>query len=601
MAQDYRTLKLEVLAETKQFVKGMSDANKETATFGDKLGDFAKKAGVALAAVGAAAGVMAIKIGKEAIAAASDLAESTSKVGVIFGNVSKEIENFASTAAASLGQTRIQAQNAASTFATFGKAAGLTGQDLSKFSIEFVKLASDLASFNNTSVDQAINALGAALRGEAEPIRAYGVLLNDATLKAKAMEMGIYDGSGSLTAQQKVLAAHQVVLSQTTDAQGDFARTADGMANSQKILTARLEEAKITLGQALLPVALEVVNFFNDNFLPVIENIAGAFSNPDGEGLIDRVREFIAEVTEFLNPIIEALTESFEKVSEAITQNKGNYEDILDAVKALYDFFVTYFVPLLKYSVVNAIEGIGTAFRVVLNIVGPIVGSIANLIEGIVTTVDKAIQAILRLVNNAIDGINKVLQAYNSISFLPNLPSIPKVGIGGGKTGTGSNTVPSSSLPTGFTSTTSTGTKSSSTISSTDATKSIANIFDTAMGKTGTGTDKVGAGADTDWGKLFFDAVDLFTDVGRQQSKSLATLELLNPELARQVQGGTFLNPSSAFDVAGTVAANQQGNVVINVNAPSVIDEEGFSRAVQLALNNSSRRLGGGGDQLLVL
>jgi len=188
MAQDYRTLKLEVLAETKQFVKGMNDANKETESFGDKLGDFSKKAGAALAVVGAAAGAMAIKVGKEAVQAASDLAESTSKVGVIFGNVSEEITKFAAQAASSLGQTRIQAQNAASTFATFGKAAGLSGKDLSNFSIEFVKLASDIASFNNTSVDQAINALGAALRGESEPIRAYGVLLNDATLKAKAIK-----------------------------------------------------------------------------------------------------------------------------------------------------------------------------------------------------------------------------------------------------------------------------------------------------------------------------------------------------------------------------------------------------------------------------
>jgi hypothetical protein len=51
----------------------------------------------------------------------------------------------------------------------------------------------------------------------------------------------------------------------------------------------------------------------------------------------------------------------------------------------------------------------------------------------------------------------------------------------------------------------------------------------------------------------------------------------------------------SGFNVAGTVAANQQGNVVINVNAPSVIDEEGFTRAVVLALNNSNARNGGGG------
>lgn len=65
------------------------------------------------------------------------------------------------------------------------------------------------------------------------------------------------------------------------------------------------------------------------------------------------------------------------------------------------------------------------------------------------------------------------------------------------------------------------------------------------------------------------------------------------------------LNPSgraisSGFDVAAARRGEERGNVIINVNSPSVIDEEGFSRAVQLALNNSSRRLGGGGDQLIL-
>jgi hypothetical protein len=65
------------------------------------------------------------------------------------------------------------------------------------------------------------------------------------------------------------------------------------------------------------------------------------------------------------------------------------------------------------------------------------------------------------------------------------------------------------------------------------------------------------------------------------------------------------LNPTgkaiaSGFDVAAARREDERGNVVINVNAPSVIDEEGFSRAIQLALNNSSRRLGGGGDQLIL-
>jgi hypothetical protein len=544
MAQDYRTLKLEVLAETKQFVKGMNDANKETKSFGDKLGDFSKKAAAALAVVAAAAGAMAIKIGKEAVQAASDLAESTSKVGVIFGDVSKEITKFAAQAAASIGQTRTQAQNAASTFATFGKAAGLTGQDLSKFSIEFVQLASDLASFNNTSVDQAITALGAALRGEAEPIRSYGVLLNDATLKAKAMEMGIYSGTGTLTAQQKVLAAHQVVLAQTTDAQGDFARTADGMANSQKILTARLEEAKITLGEALLPIALSAVNLFNDKFLPVIEKIAGAFSSPDGQGLTNRISQFVQQVRDFLAPILEALRGAFEKVSKAISDNKGNFEAVFIAFKTVYDFALTYLIPILKNQLATAISGIGTAFSVVLKVVTPIVGAIASLITGIINIIDKAIAAVINLANKAIDAINTVLAAYNRIPGLPDVTLLKNIT---GAAASGSNTI-STQLPFG-------------------------------------GNPLIGS------------APIATTPVVTAPTTTSAATSAASKAASTAISSMSGI--SGNFDV-GSFRMAENAGITINVNAPSAIDEEGFTRAVILALNNSERRSGGGSSQLIL-
>lgn len=582
MAQDYRTLKLEVLAETKQFVKGMSDANKETLTFGDKLGDFAKKAGVALAAVGAAAGAMAIKVGKEAVAAASDLAESTSKVQVIFGDAADEIKKFAATAAASLGQTRTQAQNAASTFATFGKAAGLTGSQLANFSTEFVKLASDLASFNNTSVDQAITALGAALRGESEPIRAYGVLLNDATLKAKAMEMGIYDGEGALTAQQKVLAAHKVVLSQTTDAQGDFARTADGMANSQRILSARLEEAKIILGEALLPIALSVVNLFNDKFLPIIEKITEAFSNTSGSGLTDKVRDFISQARDFLNPIIEAVTEAFVKVTDAIAANKGSFENILNIIKTVYNFFLDFFVPLLKNQVVNAITGIGIAFSGISAVITPVLTVVTNIVDGIITVIDKAVRSIINLVNTAIDGINKAIAAYNSIPIAPNIPTVPKIsGSSGGSTG--SNTVPDSSLPGGIVLTPPKTTGGSTTTTTNSG--GIPSISTSTGGSSG----KIDANADTDWGQLMLDAVDLFTDTLKNQSKSLEGLAALSPELARQVQAGTFVPPSKqggGFNVGQFRAAEERSNIVFNING--AIDPTSTARQIADILNSEA-------------
>jgi len=232
-------------------------AFKELETNGEKASFVVKKA--FLPAAAALTG-LAVAGGK-AVSMASDLAETQNKVGVIFGSSAKSIQNFASSANKALGQTQNEALTAASTFGTFGKAAGLAGDDLATFSTDFVTLASDLASFNNSTPEEATLALGAALRGESEPLRRFGVLLDDATLKAKATEMGIYSGNKALTAQQKILAAQQAILEQTTDAQGDFARTSDGLANQQRILRATLEDTATKIGMALLPAVQAVLPF----------------------------------------------------------------------------------------------------------------------------------------------------------------------------------------------------------------------------------------------------------------------------------------------------------------------------------------------------
>jgi hypothetical protein len=262
MAGQSRTLKLSILADVDKLKQSLNVGSKDVDGFAGKIGDFSKKAALAFAAVAAAAGAMAIKIGVDAVKAASDLSETISKVGVLFGDTADDIEKFADGAASSLGQTKQQALDAAATFATFGKSAGLSGKDLSKFSIDFVKLSSDLASFNNTSPEQAINAIGSALRGEAEPLRQYGVLLDDASLRQAALELGIISTTkNALTPQQKVLAAQALIYKQTGTAQGDFERTSDGLANKTRILTAQLENAKTTIGEALLPIVLELANF----------------------------------------------------------------------------------------------------------------------------------------------------------------------------------------------------------------------------------------------------------------------------------------------------------------------------------------------------
>ena len=280
---DVRTLKLNLLADVSQFGQGISKADLDTKSLSTNIKKYGKVMAKAFAVAAAAAAAFAVKIGVDAIKSASDFNEEVSKTSVIFGDGADEINKFAKTASAALGLSRTEALKASGTFAILGKGAGLTGTDLTKFSKSATTLAADLGSFFNTKAEDAITAIGAALRGESEPIRKYGVLLNDSTLKAKAMEMGLYDGKGALDIQAKSLAAYQVILDQTKDAQGDFARTSDGLANQQKILSTSLENLKITMGQSLLPMMLRVVE--------QATIMAKAFGGDDPQGLSERARE----------------------------------------------------------------------------------------------------------------------------------------------------------------------------------------------------------------------------------------------------------------------------------------------------------------------
>jgi len=221
-----------------------------------------------------AGGVAAAGLYKLA-SAAGDLEESQNKANVVLGKEGAgALEEYANGAAKAAGISKRAAIDAGSTFAVFGKSAGLSGQGLADFSVDLTQLAGDLASFSNTTTDEAIVAIGAALRGESEPIRQYGVLLDDATLKAEALEMGIYSGTGALSQQQRVLAAQSQILKQTTDAQGDFGRTSDSLANQQRQLAAEFENTKASIGEALLPAFQSIVGG--------LSGVTGAFNSlPD--------------------------------------------------------------------------------------------------------------------------------------------------------------------------------------------------------------------------------------------------------------------------------------------------------------------------------
>jgi hypothetical protein len=306
-----------------EFNRGINKAEGGLKGLGNSLSKFL---GPALIAGAAAAGAFAVKLGVDAVNAASDLIETQNKVGVIFGESSQAILDFAETSVTALGQTETQALEAAATFAQFGKAAGLAGNDLVNFSTEFVTLSADLASFNNSSPEEAITALGSALRGEAEPLRRFGVLLDDAALKEKALALGISDGTSKLSTQQKVLAAHAVVMEQTADAQGDFGRTADGLANTTRILSAAVEDAKSEIGLGLVAAIEDVTKSMGGS-----KGLAQTISDT-GTGIADLTAGIGSLVSMFAK-----LTGGVEKTNKSILVTENAFGKLSDGTVDLID------------------------------------------------------------------------------------------------------------------------------------------------------------------------------------------------------------------------------------------------------------------------
>ena len=215
----------------------------------------------------------------DAITNASSLNEAGTATIQIFGDAATEISKFA-TGAVDIGLSSIAATDAAKTFGIFGKSAGLAGQANVDFSTKLTTLAADLASFNNTTPEEAILALGAGLRGEAEPLRRFGVLLDDFTLRQKAVQLGLTKTTKeALTPQMKVMASYGVIMDQTSVQQGDFARTSDGLANQQRILDAQMENLKTNIGQGLLPVMTDLAHFANDVLVPAFTNLSNFFKD----------------------------------------------------------------------------------------------------------------------------------------------------------------------------------------------------------------------------------------------------------------------------------------------------------------------------------
>ena len=214
---------------------------------------------ISIAAAASTVGKVLLDWGKSAVAAASDLQEVQNVVDVTFGTSAVQIDAWAKKAQTQFGLTETQAKKFTSTLGAMMKSAGMAGPEIVSMSTDLAGLAADMASFYNLDFETAFQKIRSGISGEAEPLKQLGINMSTANLQAFALTQGITKAFDKMSQGEQTLLRYQYLMSATADAQGDFARTSDGFANSQRRLETALETINTALGSTLLNYITPVV------------------------------------------------------------------------------------------------------------------------------------------------------------------------------------------------------------------------------------------------------------------------------------------------------------------------------------------------------
>lgn len=216
----------------------------------------------------AAAALGGIAVGAfKAVGMASDLNETVSKSGQIFGKNAGSIDKWASGSAKAFGLSKEAALSSAAGFGDMFSQIGFAGDQAADMSKSVVQMSADLGSFNNLETSDVTDRMSAAFRGEYDSLQALIPNINAARVEAEAMAATGKKSAKELTAQEKATAVLAIVQKDGAKAAGDFSRTQDGAANKSKIAKAQAADLAANLGQRLLPAyaaALEGASRFLD-------------------------------------------------------------------------------------------------------------------------------------------------------------------------------------------------------------------------------------------------------------------------------------------------------------------------------------------------
>ena len=366
---------------------------------------------------------------------ASDYEENLNKIDVAFGDNSKAVKDWANTASAEFGLSKVQATDAASAFGALGKGIGLSESEAAGMSTTLAGLSADLGSYFNVGVDESSKALESIFTGEAEALKKFGVVMTDTNLKQFAEDQGLVWSEMDQT--QKTMLRYQYVLEKTKDAQGDFSRTSDGTANSTKIFQASLQDLGTAIGTNLLPIITPVVQ--------KITELINKFQtlSPETQKIITIVGLVVAAIGPLLM-IVGTLISSIGSIIGVMGMVTAPMLGIVAAVAAVVA------AGVLLYKNWDKIKAKAIAFK------NAVIKTFNDFKAKVTSTFNSIRDAIVKPIQTAIDKVKAIVQKIKS--FFPikvgnifghiklphfkltgklsiNPPSIPKLSVDWYKTG----------------------------------------------------------------------------------------------------------------------------------------------------------------------
>lgn len=324
--------------DAKGKVKDFDKETKKTADNSEKSFDKMKGAAKALGA--ALATTFAVKKiadwTVQLINAASDAEEMQNKFDVVFAGINEDVEEWAATFADAVGRSKVQTKEFLASNGDLLIGLGFTKDEAFDLSKSIVELATDLASFNNVSDDQAVNALTKAMLGEAEAAKELGLLLNVERVKEYAEAQGLV--FEEITDVQRAQLTYELALTQSTNALGDAERSSGSYANQQKALQATIEDTKAELGQGLLPVATAFVTLLRESVVPAVAAVAELW-----------LPKLVA--------VLEVAAQAVASLSNFYLNNQTAMNNLMGVMSTIIALFVSIKVVTMAY---NAVVAIGT-------------------------------------------------------------------------------------------------------------------------------------------------------------------------------------------------------------------------------------------------